>query len=222
MENLIKFNNENINLSKLDNSVFYDRLYFSLKEDGFNVSYGDFCSRILKNGCISVLKSLGLYLVKGARSNKVTYIHEKLELIINTTIADSKSIALSIIKLYDGEYANINKFNILDLSKFMSLSSDYPHSIDASKCTYIIYNKYNKLYKIGRSSNIYDRLNNLRREISPELDIVAYFNKDLEGVLHKEYNQYREFGEWFSLNNDDILDIKNKYSFEILFLPERN
>ncbi len=218
MNELKEFNNDGVDLLKLNQNYFYDRLYHSLVEDGIDITYGDFCSRILKNGTVKVLKAMGLYSVRGARENKRSYIHEKLELIINSTIADNKIVSKTIIDLVDGKYLNIDKFSIDDLSLFMALDNDYPHSIDLSKCTYIVFNKHNKLHKIGRSSNVFDRLNSLRNEITPDLELVAYVSNDVEGMLHKEYIDCRKFGEWFELSNDNILDIKNKHNFTILQL----
>jgi hypothetical protein len=217
--NLKEFKSESKNFEKLNSPYFYNRLYSVFIEDGVYINYGDFCSRIMKNGAIKVLKSLGIYRVIGARENKTIYVHEKLELIINTTISENDIISKTIIKMFNGEYVNIPKFKIEDLSEFMILSDDYPHSVDTKKCTYLIYNKHNELYKIGRSSDVYDRLNSLRNEISSDLEIIAYLDTDVEGVLHKEYNKSRVFGEWFNLSIDDILDIKNKYNFSILQLP---
>lgn len=216
MANLKIFNKSISDLSRLNQPYFYDRLYFVLREDGINLNYGDFSARILKNGTIKVLKSLGLYCVKGARENKISYINPKVELIINTTVSDSQTIVKSIIELANGEVNNLDKIEINDLSDFMSLDDDYPCSVNSSKCTYIIYNPDNKLYKIGRSSNVFDRLNTLRNEISSNLEIVGYIDHDIEGKLHKEYVKKREFGEWFSINIDDVLDIKNKHSLNII------
>lgn len=215
---LIKLETGNRCLQKMNQSYFYDKVYFSLIEDGINIKYGDFCSRVLKNGMIKVLKSLGLYSTNGARNGKAVFAHKKLKLIIDSTIEDNSIVAKTIIDLVAGKYNNLPKFNVLDISNFMALDNDYPHSIDNSKCTYIIYNKYNGLYKIGRSSDIGSRLNCLRKEFNQDLYLVAYLSLDKEGELHKEYIDKRSFGEWFNLSSDDILDISNKYKFTIVRL----
>lgn len=216
--NLIEFDSRKIDLLKLNQSYFYDRLFFVLKEDGNNIQYGEFAARIMKNGTVKVLKSLGIYLVKGARHNKTTYIHEKLQLIIKTTIASNDLVSETIIDLANGKYSTVKPIKINDFSLFYSLDDNYPCSIDNSKCTYIIYNPVNKLHKIGRSSNVFDRLNSLRNEISSNLELIFYIDNDIEGFLHKEYINVRMFGEWFNLSVDDILDIKNKHNGKIIQL----
>jgi hypothetical protein len=193
-------------------------MYFVLNQDGNNINYGEFASRVMKNGTINVLKSLGLYIVKGARYNKKTYIHEKVELIIKTTIANNDVVAETIADLSNGKYFNLKPIKIEDLSLFYSLDNDYPCSIDNSKCTYIIYNPENRLYKIGRSANVFDRLNSLRNEISSKLELIFFIDNDIECFLHKEYVKVRVFGEWFDLSNDDILDIKSKYNGKLIQL----
>jgi hypothetical protein len=218
---LIKFDNSKIDLLKLNHPYFYDRLYFSLKEDGNDIKYGEFASRIMKNGAVKVLKSLGIYIVKGARYNKTTYIHEKLQLIIKTTIADNYIVSETILDLVNGKYTNIKPIKIDDYSMFYSLDDNYPCSTDNSKCTYIIYNPENKLYKIGRSSNVFDRLNSLRNEISYKLELIFYIDNDIECLLHKEYVDFRMFGEWFDLSIDHVLDIKNKHNGKIIQLINR-
>lgn len=219
---LKKFEDSSIRRYEFNNAYFYERLYWSLVEDGIPISYGDFCSRVLKNGTIKVMKALGIYETKGARKNKMVYIHEKLEVIINSTISSPDIIAKTIIDLVNGKFNSIKKFQDVNLESFMSLDDDYPYSVIPSKCTYIFYNKHNGLHKIGRSSNVFNRLNSLRNEINPDLEIVAYLGMDIEGLLHKEYVKQRKHGEWFLLSDDDILDIKNKYGFTIIQLFQCN
>lgn len=215
---MVRYNIEASKMQALNQAYFYDRLYFSLKEDGISFNYGDYVSRVLKNGTVKVLKSLGFYKVEGARDNKKVHIHEKVELIINTTIADNSIVSNTIMELSKGHYVNIPKLTVNDYAEFYKLDNDYPCSIESSKCTYIIYNPENNLHKIGRASDVFARLKTLRNEISPKLDIYAYINKDIEGILHKEYSKKREYGEWFSLCNNDILDIKNKHGLAVIQL----
>lgn len=217
---LVEFDSGKIDMSRLNQSYFYDRLFFVLQEDGNDIKYGEFASRIMKNGAVRVFKSLGLYSVKGARDTKRTYINEKLLLVINTSIASSDIVANTIIEMTSGKYNNIGKIKIKDFSLFYLLSDNYPCSVDLSKCTYIIYNPQNKLHKIGRSANVFWRLNSLRNEISPKLELIFYIDNDIEGILHKQYVDVRMFGEWFKLSNDDILDIKNKNNGKILQLTD--
>lgn len=209
---------ELINPIEFNKTYFYERLYAVLLEDGHDINYGDFHAKILANGIKKVLKSLNLYKVTGARDTKKTFVHPKLMLIINTTIAENDIIAQTIIDMVAGKFNGIDKFNIQDFSIYNSLSNDYPVSIDTSKCTYIFFNPENNLYKIGRSGDIFHRLNQLKCEISKEIEVCCYKNSDIEGFLHKEYINKRVYGEWFSLTKDDVLDIYNKHDFKIIKL----
>lgn len=219
MENeMVEVDSRNIELTKMNNSIFYERVYHSLVADGNAINYGDFCSRIMKNGAASVLKSLGLYKVKGARETKKVYAHKKLLLEIKTTIASNKEVAETVLDMGRGIYAGLPKYSIENYDAFLKLDSDYPCSVDSHKCTYLIYNETTGLHKIGRSTNIYNRLNSLRVQYSPLLELSAYLDRDVEGELHKLYMKKRVFGEWFKLTSDDVLDIKSKYDFKIIKL----
>jgi hypothetical protein len=202
--------------SKINTYLFYDKLYEVMKEHGNDINYGEYCAKVLANGCIKVIKSLGLYKVTGKGETKKTYIHEMVELVYNTTVADNKTIAKNVIDLFNGEYINIEKIKIIDRTEYDLLSIDYPYNIDSSKCTYVFYNPYNNLFKIGKSRDVFHRLNQLKKEVNPHLELIGWIDRDVEGKLHKEYVVKREFGEWFNINNDDILDIKNGYNLNIV------
>jgi hypothetical protein len=204
--------------SRLNQQYFYDKLFYAILEDGNNLKYGDFCSRVLANGTIKVLKSLGLYKVTGKGETKQIHIHPKVLMIYKSTVADNKTISDTIIKMVDGYYIGIKKIILQNLHEFYSLKDDYPHSIDSSKSTYIIYNPLNDLYKIGKAKDVFSRLAILKNDLSCNLELIAWNKKDIEYKLHSLYKNERQFGEWFRLNNDDILDIKNKYDFTIVKL----
>lgn len=215
---MVEVDSKNIDLTRMNGNVFYERVYYSLIQDGNDINYGDFCSRIMKNGAAAVLKSLGLYKVKGARETKKVYAHRKLLLEIKTTIAGNKELVDTVIEMGQGLYAGLPKFKIDNYDEFLKLDSDYPCSVNSSKCTYLIYNETSGLHKIGRSVNIYNRLNSLRSQYSPLLELSAYLDRDVEGELHKLYMKKRVHGEWFNLSLDDILDIKIRYNFKIIKL----
>jgi hypothetical protein len=201
---------------KINTPFFYDRLYAIIQEHGNDINYGEYCAKVLANGCIRVLKSLGLYKVTGRGETKKTYIHEMVELVYNTTVADPMIIASNIAKLFNGEYIGIEKIRITDKTEYDLLSIDYPYNVNTSKCTYIFYNPYNSFFKIGKSRDVFHRLNQLKKEVNPHLELIGWMDRDIEGELHKEYMVKREFGEWFSINNDDILDIKNNHNLNIV------
>tara|TARA_R110002050_G_C8610186_1_gene486439 strand:+ start:49 stop:558 length:510 start_codon:yes stop_codon:yes gene_type:complete len=78
------------------------------------------------------------------------------------------------------------------------------------KQTYLIKNKRNNLYKIGRSNNPKNREKTLQSE-EPLIEIVKTWDEDIEGKLHIEYNKYRVRGEWFNLNEIQVRYICTKY-----------
>jgi len=112
--------------SKINNPFFYDRLYAIMKEHGNDLNYGEYCAKVLANGCIKVIKSLGLYKVIGKGETKKTYMHDMVYLIYNTTVADSLTIANNIVKLFDGKYNDVEKINIKEKKEYDLLSTDYP------------------------------------------------------------------------------------------------
>ena len=70
---------------------------------------------------------------------------------------------------------------------------------------YIIEN--NGLYKIGYTSDWNKRYKNYKTHLG-EVNLIYLTNQDdcfeLEVELHKMFILYRETGEWFNLNNDDL------------------
>ena len=79
-----------------------------------------------------------------------------------------------------------------------------------SKKTYLIKNKRNNLYKIGRSTNPKKREKTLQSE-EPLIEIVKTWDNDIENTLHKCYSKQRIRGEWFKLNNLQIKHICTNY-----------
>ena len=71
--------------------------------------------------------------------------------------------------------------------------------------TYLMKDKANNYYKIGKSKNPKYREKTLQSE-KPTIEIVKVWNKNIERILHNKYADYRCRGEWFKLN-----DIQVKY-----------
>jgi hypothetical protein len=204
----------------MGNPYFYDRLYAVLKEENTDLCHGDFILKIESHGIIKVLKSLGIYKTTGRASNKKNYVHPRLNLIINSTIADMQTISKTIIDMVDGKYIGIEKFNI-DYSDYYLLPFRIEQIKDKYKGgykTYLIYNPENNLTKIGMSKRVFKRYQGLCNEVSNSLKLIGYSNRDHETNLHLEYKDYRKFGEWFDLSDSMIENIINNYNFEILNL----
>lgn len=198
----------------INNSVFSERLYFCIKQDGNDIPYGVWHSKFLKNGIIKLLKSLNIYKVIGARDTKRMFIHPKLKLIVDTTSNDNKKVGLTIIDLVNGEYNNIPNFSDLDLTQFNNLPCNDVFSKKHGFGTYIIENLDTGLYKIGRTKNIVKRINDLKKEHGDNLVLIAFKSEDIEAELHELLKYNRFFGEWFNCDLNQILDVINKYEFE--------
>lgn len=82
-------------------------------------------------------------------------------------------------------------------------------------CVYFIKNESNNLVKIGRTSSLNTRLENLRAEYKQPLTLIGTIetkdtiNSELE--MHKRYKDKRFTGEWFKLTDKDIGEIKEKF-----------
>jgi hypothetical protein len=78
--------------------------------------------------------------------------------------------------------------------------------------TYIIKDSSSGLFKIGKSRNPIERLKTLSIG-NPNLSIIGVCNKNVELLIHKEYDSVRVGGEWFRMDNNDICHIIKKYGF---------
>jgi len=88
-----------------------------------------------------------------------------------------------------------------------------------SKSSRIVYNEFiyvfkcGELYKIGKSKNPEERKNYLQKNTPFEIEII--FIQDVLNMTSVEYHLQEMFkdkrirGEWFLLNSEDILKIKN-------------
>ena len=86
----------------------------------------------------------------------------------------------------------------------------YKYRQNSDSKTYIIKDLNTNLYKIGKSKNPKVREKTLQSE-KPTYKTVKVFNKDIEGLLHKNYAQFRVRGEWFDLNKVQITYICKHY-----------
>lgn len=69
--------------------------------------------------------------------------------------------------------------------------------------TYLMKDEHNGLYKIGISKNPKFRESTLQSE-KPSIKMVKTWNKDIEKLLHKEYDKNRVRGEWFNLTKVQV------------------
>ena len=79
-------------------------------------------------------------------------------------------------------------------------------------CVYLIHNKKDGLVKIGQTSDFDRRFVEIQAGTEDKLEVVHIIKTPIppaiESSLHKRYAHKRVHGEWFSLTDQDIHDIK--------------
>ena len=65
-----------------------------------------------------------------------------------------------------------------------------------------------RLYKIGKSKDVYSRINQLKTS-NPLIELVHVIDKDVENMLHKQFANKSFSREWFNLSESDIKYIKS-------------
>lgn len=86
--------------------------------------------------------------------------------------------------------------------------------------TYLMKDKRNNTYKIGKSNNPVYREKTLQSE-APQIDLLAYCEENIisEKILHELFKDKRIRGEWFALDANDanrIIKLMNKYEYSNL------
>jgi len=198
---------------RLNDSTFIDRVYQVLVNDGISINYGEFISKYYKNGMVKLLKSLGIYKVQGRGENKSIYVHPRLLIIIETSLLNPELIGKNLVRLARGEYSS-SVFSDIDLTDYEALEMSMATKEVGNFSTYMIFNPDSGLYKIGKSKNVFRRFESLKCEFNKGLILIGFCKKDVESEVHFQFKDVRVFGEWFSLNTDNILDIFSMYGFE--------
>ena len=83
-------------------------------------------------------------------------------------------------------------------------------SSDNHQKSYILKDKSNGTYKIGRSKNPLQREKTLQSE-KPDLELIKVFKKNHEKELHKKYSEQCVRGEWFKLTPIQVKYICTHY-----------
>jgi len=100
--------------------------------------------------------------------------------------------------------------------------TDYNNVTKSDKCNnvYVINNPLNNLYKIGITFDFEQRIQQLECQsgckLNPllvlELEIgVCESSQYIEKYLHNYFKDKRFIGEWFSLNKNDLKEIRNLF-----------
>lgn len=128
-------------------------------------------------------------------------------------------------------YAEINDeyINVVMSSEVAGIVFDFP-LIEGSKQiefannfarakpikTYIMIDTANNFYKIGKSINPEIREKTLQSE-KPTIEIYLVCSDDIEKILHLKYKSKRVRGEWFSLTQDDLINLVLEHNFEKVY-----
>ncbi|MCL2312759.1 MAG: GIY-YIG nuclease family protein [Firmicutes bacterium] len=88
--------------------------------------------------------------------------------------------------------------------------------------TYLIYDRKQGYYKIGKSIHPQQRLKQLEAQKNYFLDLVSYCEGDLEKKLHNYFSLKRKYGEWFKLNENNVSYIKKQFDLQIEKLKKKD
>lgn len=69
--------------------------------------------------------------------------------------------------------------------------------INSMTCTYIIRKQGSSQVKIGKSLQVYERIKTLRNQSGCDMEILCIIERNVEAMLHKQFDEFRTIGEWF-------------------------
>ncbi len=100
------------------------------------------------------------------------------------------------------------------------------HQFHRGKCVYII--KTGKLYKIGKTQDLHERLAAYRTHLPAEFKVVRQYLaeniEEIEQSLHVLFQHKRMKGEWFELSQEDLTicdNIIRSYAITLLSKPPK-
>ena len=95
----------------------------------------------------------------------------------------------------------------------LKISKDSIELVAIGECTYIVLNPSNKQIKIGKTTNIDQRLNTLRTA-NPDITLLLLLPSKYitEAELHNKFSTYRNDREWFFYTKEiqEFVDKQNK------------
>lgn len=221
---------------RFDNSKIKDELLYTIKEASKLSNIG---CRTIQRRCIqnSLKKTNNRYLITGRMLKEwidislhkiENYNKEREQNRLYSVSQAAKKLGISkrsvqlkckndLVKKKD------NKYLITDLllQKWFPPCSDeieyYSDSFfessnitDNNTKTYLIKNRRNGFYKIGRSKDPLKREQTLQSE-EPDIVMVKTWDEDIESLLHNDYKEHRIRGEWFELSKAQVKYICTNY-----------
>ena len=205
-----------------DPNLVMSVVYFTEEEVEFRYNEDKNCVS-MKVGCEFIDTILGvddvyeLCCIRGFNiSHELDELHDdylKKESINNTYVSNYSSAICSIIDIIDkNEDITIKKFNKIvrkymvgDRKKYVEIRSP------KSSKTYLMIDKLNNMYKIGKSVNPKVRERTLQSE-KPSIEMLYTIDRDVESVLHNYFSHKRVRGEWFRLLDNDLDYIIENYN----------
>ena len=158
----------------------------------------------------------------GFNCNKLVFPNingSKVSIQIDWNIYDLLEIQINFANQFNIHYVNLSevyKFcrDILKNKESKNFYIDNEEITNktnkANQKTYLIKNKRNGLYKIGRSTNPKRREGTLQGE-EPLIELVKVWDLDIEKHLHSKYSENRVRGEWFNLSKIQVKYICQHY-----------
>jgi len=202
---------ENTSLTKIKSLKFNDRFLFSsndvvkvLKHVNFSSARRD--SKLIEGKDYIVLErtaqpkwlwnQLQELNIVANRSARITLVYESG--FWKMALFSSKTNKNLIEWLSSDVLPSISKTGVYDFLKYQE---------EKSLNTYVIIDNITKLYKIGKTVNIKDRLSSLKTS-NLNLELVLEIEGDIEKELHNFYAEKKVDREWYSLSDKDISDLK--------------
>lgn len=119
------------------------------------------------------------------------------------------------LKLFDGFPLGNIPVLYIDIIINKYINKGYKNVSNPTTEIYLVYNKNTGYTKIGRSNDVLRRLNTMKCYIPNGLSLIHTFTSRMttEKKLHIAFKSKRiDNSEWFSLNETDILFIKENYN----------
>jgi hypothetical protein len=168
--------------------------------------YNIYCRRLLNKGNFIEISD---------KRERFFINHGEFEIIDNIDITEYKNRkdVSSFFNNCKNSSLNIIDKNLEDIEEY-----DDNIYVDKNCHTYIMKNRRNGLYKIGKSVNPKVRERTLQSE-DPDIIMVKKWDYEIEKYLHKEYSDYRVRGEWFNLSKVQVeyictVDLLDKFGLK--------
>jgi hypothetical protein len=81
--------------------------------------------------------------------------------------------------------------------------------------TYFVLNPESGRLKIGRTTNLADRIRRIETSVGHQMELLAAVNGDHEGAWHKRFSDSRRMGEWFEVTPACALALREELGVAI-------